>query len=278
MRLKIEMQADIHNRGSSKIRKGVMVWHLFTDMENQFVEMIDVFPPARVIERAERNMIAQIKVPELSPGESFSPTVILRIDTVTRDWLMEPRSTPEDVLAKNRGDYCSLQKYWEIDDDLIQEMSERIAERTGDDESYARLAFLTVRESVKLKTHLDERIGAARAIREKEGDCDEHADMLIALLRAVRIPARRIVGHFFRGSPEPEPHAWCEVFLEQKGWVPVDPALGNFGKMSENYFSRIREGLVSERPTIHLKWSGIASHAPSVEEDVKMSVLENGVH
>ncbi|RLI55698.1 MAG: hypothetical protein DRP09_09170 [Candidatus Thorarchaeota archaeon] len=278
MRLKIEMQADIHNRGSSKIRKGVMVWHLFTDMENQFVEMIDVFPPARVIERAERNMIAQIKVPELSPGESFSPTVILRIDTVTRDWLMEPRSTPEDVLAKNRGDYCSLQKYWEIDDDLIQEMSERIAERTGDDESYARLAFLTVRESVKLKTHLDERIGAARAIREKEGDCDEHADMLIALLRAVRIPARRIVGHFFRGSPEPEPHAWCEIFLEQKGWVPVDPALGNFGKMSENYFSRIREGLVSERPTIHLKWSGITSHAPSVEEDVKMSVLENGVH
>ncbi|RLI57094.1 MAG: hypothetical protein DRO87_07370 [Candidatus Thorarchaeota archaeon] len=278
MRLKIEMQADIHNRGSSKIRKGVMVWHLFTDMENQFVEMIDVFPPARVIERAERNMIAQIKVPELSPGESFSPTVILRIDTVTRDWLMEPRSTPEDVLAKNRGDYCSLQKYWEIDDDLIQEMSERIAERTGDDESYARLAFLTVRESVKLKTHLDERIGAARAIREKEGDCDEHADMLIALLRAVRIPARRIVGHFFRGSPEPEPHAWCEIFLEQKGWVPVDPALGNFGKMSENNFSRIREGLVSERPTIHLKWSGITSHAPSVEEDVKMSVLENGVH
>jgi transglutaminase-like putative cysteine protease len=172
--------------------------------------------------------------------------------------------------------YCSLQKYWEIDDDIIQEMSERMAERTGDDESYARLAYDIVRDSVKLKTHLDERRGAARAVREKEGDCDEHADLFIALVRAVKIPARRVVGHYYRGLGDPEPHAWSEVFLERKGWVPVDAALGYFGKMTENYFSRIREGLVSERSTLQLKWSGIASEAPSVEEEVKMTVLRNG--
>ncbi len=277
MRLRIEMQADVHNRGTSKIQNGTMVWHLFTDMENQFVEAIDVFPPARVAEKAERNMIAQIKVPDLNPGESFSPTVILRIDTITRDWLMEPQTTPEQLVSRNRGMYCALQKYWEIEDDKIQELSQRAAERTGDDESYARLVFEMVRESVKLKTHLDERIGAARVLREKEGDCDEHADLFIALMRAVRIPARRVVGHVYRGLDEPEPHAWCEVFLEGKGWIPVDPALGNFGTLSENYFSRIREGLISERPTIQLKWSGIASQAPSVDETVKMSVLKNGL-
>jgi hypothetical protein len=270
------MQADVTNRSTSRISKGTMVWHLFTDMENQFVESIDVFPPARVTERAERNMIAQIKVPDLNPGESFSPTVILRIDTVSRDWLMEPQTTPEQLVSRNRGMYCALQKYWEIEDSQIQELSQQAAERTGNDESYARLAFEMVRKSVKLKTHLDERIGAARAVREKEGDCDEHADMFIALARAVRIPARRVVGHFYRGTEEPEPHAWCEVFLESKGWIPVDPALGNFGNLSENYFSRIREGLVSERPTIQLKWSGIASQAPSVDETVKMSTLLNG--
>lgn len=277
MRLRIEMQADIHNRGTSKLRNGLMTWHLFTDMDNQFVEMIDVFPPARVKERAEKNMVAIIKVPEINPGESFSPTVILRIDTTTRDWLMESQISSQETIARNRGMYCGYQKYWEIDDDIVQEMSERIAERTGDDESYARLAYNTVRESVKLKTHLDERIGAARTVREKEGDCDEHADLFIALARAVKIPARRVVGHYYRGGAhEPEPHAWAEVFLERKGWVPVDAALGNFGVMSENYFSRIREGLVSERPTLQLKWSGIATEAPSVEEEVKMTVLVNG--
>jgi len=276
MRLRIEMQANIHNRGRSKLKRGVMTWHLFTDMDNQFVEMIDVFPPARVTERAEQNMVAIIKVPELNPGESFSPTVILRIDTTMRDWLMEPKSTTQQTIARNRGMFCTLQKYWEIDDEVIQEMSERMAERTGDDESYARLAFDIVRDSVKLKTHLEERRGAARAVREKEGDCDEHADLLIALLRAVKIPARRIVGHVYRGRSEPEAHAWSEVFLENKGWVPVDAALGNFGVITEDYFSRIREGLVSERPTLQLKWSGSATETPSVEEEVKMTILRNG--
>ncbi len=276
MRLRIEMQANINNRGTSKLRRGMMTWHLFTDMENQFVEMIDVFPPAKVTERAEHNMVAIIKVPEINPGESFSPTVILRIDTTRRDWLMEPQSTPQQMITQNRGMYCTLQKYWEIDDEIIQEMSERMAEKTGDDESYARLAFDIVRDTVKLKTHLDERIGAARAVREKEGDCDEHADLFIALLRTVKIPARRIVGHVYRGRSEPEPHAWSEVFLERKGWIPVDAALGNFGVITEDYFSRIREGLVSERPTLKLKWSGIATEAPSVEEEVKMTILENG--
>lgn len=276
MRLKIEMQANVHNRGSSKLTKGMMVWHLFTDIDNQFVEMIDVFPPARVTEKAEKNMVAVIKVPELNPGESFSPTVVLRIDTITRDWLMEPQSTTEEHIARTRGVYCSMQKYWEIEDHLVQELSQKAAERTGDNESYARLVFNMVRESMKLKTHLDERIGAARAVREKEGDCDEHADLFIALLRAVRIPARRIVGHYYRDGPEPEPHAWCEMFLKRNGWIPVDPALGNFGTMSENYFSRIREGLVSERPTIQLKWRGIATEAPTVEEEVRMTILRNG--
>ncbi|MHA2178933.1 MAG: transglutaminase-like domain-containing protein [Candidatus Thorarchaeota archaeon] len=275
MRLKIEMQANVHNRGTSKLRRGMMVWHLYTDSENQFVEMIDVFPPAKVTEKAEKNMVAMIKVPELNPGESFSPTVELRIDTITRDWLMEPQMTSDQLISRNRGIYCTLQKYWEIDDPLIQEMSQKAAERTGDDESYVRLVFHKVRELVKLKTHLDERRGAARAAREKEGDCDEHADLFIALLRAVDIPARRVVGHFFKGELEPEAHAWCEAFLERIGWIPVDPALGNFGTMSENYFWRIREGLLSERPTIQLKWSGIASQAPTVEEEVKMTVLKN---
>ena len=84
MRLLIDMQANIFNRGTTSLRDGRMVWHLFTDMDNQFVRSIDVFPPAKVTEKAEGNMVAIIKVPELNPGENFSPSVVLRIDTTTR--------------------------------------------------------------------------------------------------------------------------------------------------------------------------------------------------
>ncbi|MFX0046203.1 MAG: transglutaminase family protein, partial [Candidatus Hermodarchaeota archaeon] len=253
MKLRIEMQADVLNRGKSRIRNGRLTWHLFTDMENQSVEMIDVFPPARVSEKAEHNMVAVIKVPELNPGESFSPTVILRIDTTTRDWLMEQKTTYESEETKTRGMYTSMQKFWEIESRAIQEISQTIAERSRGDLGYTRHAYDVVRERVKLKTHLDERRGAQRAALEKEGDCDEHADLLVALTRAVKIPSRRVVGHFFRGDQEPEPHAWCEVFFQDRGWIPVDPALGRFGLLTERYFSRIREGLTSERPSIQLR-------------------------
>ena len=272
----MEMQANIQNRGTTKIRDGKMVWHLLTDMDNQFVEGLDVFPPARVLDKAESNMVAVIKIPDLNPGESFSPTVILRIDTITRDWLMEPLPVPENDLRRLRGIYCSMQRYWEIEDSIVQELSERIAENSGNDEAYARLALQVVRERVKLKTHLDVRLGAAEAAKLKEGDCDEHADLFIALTRTVKIPSRRVVGHFFRGRDEPEPHAWCEVYLEDKGWIPVDPALGRFGSLSENYFSRIREGLVSERPTIQVMMNRSNSEPVNIEEHVNMRVIVNG--
>ncbi len=276
LRLIIEMQANIHNRGSSKIRDGKMIWHLFTDMDNQFVESFDVFPPARVQEKAEKNMIALIKVPELNPGESFSPSVILRIDTLTRDWLLEPQPQSDNQIKQITGTYSSLQKYWEIDDPIIQEISERIAESSTSDESYARIASQVVRERVKLKTLLDVRLGAAEAAKGKEGDCDEHADLFIALTRVVKIPSRRVVGHVYRGHLEPEPHAWCEVFLKEVGWIPVDPALGRFGSLSEHYFSRIREGLVSERPTIKFKMNKASDAIPMIEEEVTMRVVANG--
>ncbi len=276
MRLLVEMQANVHNRSSTRIKDGKLLWHLFTDQDNQFVESFDVFPPARVLEKAENNMVAMIKVPELNPGESFSPTVILRIDTITRDWLLEPKATPNTEMKRIRSTYCKLQKYWEIDDPIVQEISERIAESSGNDESYARLALKVVKERLKLKNHLDVRYGAAKAAFEKEGDCDEHTDLFIALTRTVGIPSRRVVGHLFRGGPDPEPHAWGEVYLESKGWIPVDPALGNFGNLTENYFSRIREGLISERPTIQLKVNRGITDMPSLDEQVSMRVLVNG--
>ncbi|MHA2140817.1 MAG: transglutaminase-like domain-containing protein [Candidatus Thorarchaeota archaeon] len=276
MRLRIEMQADILNRGRSKIRNGRLIWHLLTDMDNQFVETIDIFPPARVMERAEKNIVAVIKVPEISPGENFTPTAILRIDTTSRDWLIEQQTIPEPIRKQTIGMYSSMQKYWEIDNPEIQALSQKIAEKSDGDLSYGKHAFQVVREQLKLKTHLEERRGAARAIMEKEGDCDEHADLFIALTRAVSIPSRRIIGHFFKGSPEPEPHAWCEIFLEDRGWVPVDPALGRFGVLSENYFSRIREGLVSQRPTIQLKTTISDTGMLSIEESVTMAVVRNG--
>ena len=57
-----------------------------------------------------------------------------------------------------------------------------------------------------------------------EGDCAEYAGLFITLCRIARIPARMQTGFFL--SPEKNhvnPHVWANIYLEDLGWVDVDP-------------------------------------------------------
>jgi hypothetical protein len=64
---------------------------------------------------------------------------------------------------------------------------------------------------------------AAAVLTHREGDCNEHATLLLALLRRAGIPARMAVGltqvhdRFYY-------HAWVEAYLNK--WVSADPTFG----------------------------------------------------
>ncbi|HKW46229.1 MAG TPA: transglutaminase-like domain-containing protein [Gemmatimonadaceae bacterium] len=66
---------------------------------------------------------------------------------------------------------------------------------------------------------------ALQVLRARAGDCNEHAQLFVALARAAGIPARvdaglaYIDGKFYY-------HAWPEVLL--RDWVSVDPTFGEF--------------------------------------------------
>jgi hypothetical protein len=66
---------------------------------------------------------------------------------------------------------------------------------------------------------------ALQVLRARGGDCNEHAQLFVALARAAGIPARvdaglaYIDGKFYY-------HAWPEIFL--RDWVSVDPTFGEF--------------------------------------------------
>ena len=66
---------------------------------------------------------------------------------------------------------------------------------------------------------------ALQVLRARAGDCNEHAQLFVALARAAGIPARvdaglaYIDGKFYY-------HAWPEIYL--RDWVSVDPTFGEF--------------------------------------------------
>jgi transglutaminase-like putative cysteine protease len=64
-----------------------------------------------------------------------------------------------------------------------------------------------------------------QVLESRQGDCNEHTVLYVALARALGLPARKAAGvvnldgRFFY-------HAWPEVWLGD--WVAVDPTLGQF--------------------------------------------------
>ena len=75
------------------------------------------------------------------------------------------------------------------------------------------------------------RTNAADALAGAGGVCQDRAHVLIAAARALGHPARYVSGYLHdadadAGNSEGAMHAWAEVWLEQRGWLALDPSSG----------------------------------------------------
>ena len=66
---------------------------------------------------------------------------------------------------------------------------------------------------------------ALQVLEARQGDCNEHTVLYVALARAIGLPARTAVG-LVNVNGRFYYHAWPEVWLN--GWVAIDPTLGQF--------------------------------------------------
>lgn len=70
---------------------------------------------------------------------------------------------------------------------------------------------------------------AADAYAQRQGVCQDHAQIFIAAARRMSIPARYVSGHLHRSDgvvDQEAAHAWAEAWVENLGWVGFDPANG----------------------------------------------------
>ena len=65
----------------------------------------------------------------------------------------------------------------------------------------------------------------AAAIDERRAAPYEYALTFSAVARAAGIPARPVAGYLIDDSARAVPHYWAEFYLQDFGWVPVDPAM-----------------------------------------------------
>jgi transglutaminase-like putative cysteine protease len=111
------------------------------------------------------------------------------------------------------------------EDPRIIEVARRIAAGSTDPAEVARRlndwVYRELRKEITLSVP-----SALQVLDARQGDCNEHTVLYLALARAVGLPARTAVGlvhidgSFYY-------HAWPEVWLGD-GWVAVDPTLGQY--------------------------------------------------
>jgi hypothetical protein len=63
-------------------------------------------------------------------------------------------------------------------------------------------------------------------LKNNGGSCGGLSTVLLSLLRCKNVPARHVIAWS---------HAWGEFYLENYGWIPVDPTFKTFGKVTKGY-------------------------------------------
>lgn len=239
-----------------------------------------------------------LSIPKLAPGASAKATVTFEVTRSFADVPAEPTSLKvASRLSKSLRNYLKPSPLIESTDKKIRDLAEEITADKSNPWEQTEAIYRWVRENVK---HLQGRQGeidapnssfqwtranaiyrvgdhkgALGALRDRNGDCEEFASLIIALCRAVKIPARTV---WVPG------HCYCEFYLQDtKGrglWIPCDATPGHtFGSVKDpriilqkgdNFYSSAqRKWMRYARPTLTAKdFSGRVAPAllPSIRQ------------
>jgi len=110
-------------------------------------------------------------------------------------------------------------------DSAIRDLARSIGEKDPLDKLHALAAI--VRDRIDYVAGItDNHTGAAAALADGKGVCQDHAHVFISAARTLGIPARYITGYLVMDDARPADahHAWAEAWTDPLGWVAFDIA------------------------------------------------------
>lgn len=111
-------------------------------------------------------------------------------------------------------------------DAAIRALAQSVAGAGAIEQLHALAA--AVRDRVEyVKGATDAHTGAAEALGDGKGVCQDHTHIFISAARTLGVPARYVTGYLLLDDPETAvsaSHAWAEAHVETLGWVGFDVA------------------------------------------------------
>jgi 7 transmembrane helices usually fused to an inactive transglutaminase/Transglutaminase-like superfamily len=146
----------------------------------------------------------------------------------------------ESLTGDARSRYTRTEEGIQVQSDVVQDTIQALpdegetdAERVQDIFEYCRRTIRSDAEAV----HDD----AVMALTNKSGTALGRSRSMVALCRAIKIPARLVTGFEIQERSNAQPRVWVEVFLNQS-WVPFDLEYGYSQTLPIDYLPVRRGG------------------------------------
>jgi len=136
---------------------------------------------------------------------------------------------------QSTSEYLAPSKYVQSNDSAIKKTAETLISNAHYESAAVTSIMLWVRDNLKYDSSATNH-DAVWTFYNKRGTCENYAQLSLALLRSVGIPACYVSGYLVGGditvgnylstygySWNAGPHAWIEVYYPDIGWVPYEP-------------------------------------------------------
>ena len=203
---------------------------------NQTIHQISIIAPVPVtIGRESRfgNQSLQVRV----DGPKAPVQITLVIEATRR----ENSGRQESLSAEDRRAQLKPEPLVPLDGP-IRELAVAATKGLSTDEEKARAIYQKVTRMMKYDKSGTGwgRGDALYACDAKRGNCTDFHALLIGMARSVGIPARFAIGLPLPESRQsgeiPGYHCWAELYVERRGWVPVDSSEASKNPAKRDYF------------------------------------------
>jgi transglutaminase-like putative cysteine protease len=175
--------------------------------------------------------VAHYRFRDIRPGQEVKAVMDVEAELFRVRWFIDPElaGTLEEIPKDMKDLYTKDEAKLGMADPVLQAAAHEAS--GGEKNAYwvARKIYRFVQD--KLHYELSGGWSAApEVLRRGSGSCSEYTFVMIALCRAVGLPARYQGSVVIRGddaSRDDVFHRWVEVYLPNYGWVPVDPSGGD---------------------------------------------------
>lgn len=169
--------------------------------------------------------------PEQQPAEGDWGEVMIEFDYIPSNTEFVPANVGKIYEYDTTTDIYKryTKKYYDIIDPenaTIKKISDELWKNATDVYDYAKKCSDYVDNNLTFKDIPGMWKPTSEVLKNKGGSCGGLSTVLLSLLRCKHIPARHVIAYR---------HAWAEFYLENYGWIPVDPTFKTFGKVVEGY-------------------------------------------